>query len=313
MKSQKPQPKPAAPTPAALPAPVPAAPAAPSVPLGGLLVPCAEDDVLVAQFKRYVSLRDKLCEDTDYIWSVAYVGPTGDEDRKFFSRREKAEAFLAAVRERKLEGELEKKLKKSGVLKLAKAFSISQEVIEEVLDRAAGTAHYKVRASAPNGQFAVRSGSCDRNERGKKNAPFDTIMATALTRAADRAIMALLGGETTAEEFEGGDEPEDVKPAPVQEPVEPVGPPMSHDEALASIDARFAHSPAANPDTPRMRYTRALYKAAGALYGNDADKRIHATIKARYGVDSVTKLTDEQFREIAEGVTALARKMGKLK
>lgn len=263
-----------------------------------LLVPCAEDDVLVAQFRRYVSLRDKLCEDSDYVWSVSFRVTGGDEDRRFFPRRDQAEKFAETMKGKAEVVALEKKVRKSGVLKLAKAFGVSQEILEERLDREQGVAYYRARAVGPNGQYAVRTGTADRHERGKSRASFDTIMAIALTRAMCRAIMALLGGETTAEEYEDG--------------VDPLPPEMTHGEALARINEHFAGSKGAAPDSPRNRMLRSLYGAATALYGRDADRKIHATIQARYNVSSVTDLSEEKLKELTDGVMGLARKEGKL-
>jgi hypothetical protein len=218
----KPAPKPAQPlapssAPTAPPATALSAAPGPVRVQATLLAPVAEDAELVAQFKRYVELKDKLLEDTDYIWSVRWQ--IGDqEDSKFFKRRAQAEAWAEGLRRKGIEPELEKKIKKSGCMKLGKAFGISDWPVEEMLDRTAGIAYYKVRAEAPNGQYKERTGTCDRTEKGKAKASFDTIMATALTRAADRAIMALLGGETTAEEFEEvvdeGDKDTTQPPAP---------------------------------------------------------------------------------------------------
>lgn len=165
-----------------------------------LLQPAASDDDLVEAFKRYVALKEKLLENDDYVWIVFYK--IGDkEERKFFPHREEAEAFAKQLEERKIKARLEKKVKKSGCLKLGKAFSISTSIIEAASDNATYF-YFKVRASAPNGQSMERTGRCDRAEKGRRESPLDHMEATAMTRASNRAIMALLGGEVTAEELE---------------------------------------------------------------------------------------------------------------
>jgi hypothetical protein len=196
-----------------------------------LLAPVDTDENLAAEFKRYIALKDKLLEDTDYMWSVRWT--MGDqEEMKSFKSRIKAETWADGLRKKGFETELEKKIKKSGCMKLGKAFGISDFPIEESLDRVVGSAYYKVRAEAPNGQFKERTGACDRAEKGKQKAPFDTIMATALTRAADRAIMALLGGETTAEEFEGVDVDALVTRTVAKDAATPTPPPPQDDKTI---------------------------------------------------------------------------------
>lgn len=180
---------------------------------GGLLLPVADEETLIESFKRYVALKDKLLEESDYVWFAVYSAGQKTE-RDGFPRREEAEKKITNLRAKGIPSDLEKRVKKSGCLKLGKAFGISTEIISERIDREKGYAEYTVRATAPNGQSKDKTGSSDRAERGKASAPFDTIMATANTRAEDRALMALLGGETTAEEFEsGGETPPPTEPS----------------------------------------------------------------------------------------------------
>lgn len=166
----------------------------------GLIVPVASDEALVESFKRYQALKEKLLDESDYTWFCVYK-VTDKVKRKGSPKRTEAEADITAFRARGMTADLEKKMKKSGVYKLSKAFGISTVVIEKDLNRDKGYAFYLVRATAPNGQSRERSGSCDRSEAGRHEGAFDHVDAIALTRAEDRAIMALLGGENTAEEF----------------------------------------------------------------------------------------------------------------
>lgn len=173
---------------------------------GGLLLPVADEETLIESFKRYIALKDKLLEESDYVWFAVYNAGQKTE-RDGFGKRADAEKKIENLRAKGIPADLEKRVKKSGCLKLGKAFGISTEILSEKIDREKGYAEYTVRATAPNGQAKDKTGSSDRAEKGKASVPFDTIMATAVTRAEDRALMALLGGETTAEEFEGGSEP----------------------------------------------------------------------------------------------------------
>ena len=94
-----------------------------------------------------------------------------------------------------------------------------------------------IEDTAPNGQFRDRIGSCDRKEKGRKDGPFDNIAATANTRAEDRAIMALVGGENTSEEFEeDGVEGKEAEKAP---PSTPLAPPKTEKERLREIDKKL--------------------------------------------------------------------------
>ena len=156
---------------------------------------------LKAAFQEYLRLKEELLEETDYTWFTRYSMMGGKEELKGHRTREMAEQAAASLQAKKIKVELEKKVKKSGAMKLSKAFAISTKIIEDRIDPEACRAWYKVRAEAPNGQFVERSGYCDARERGKAGVSFDIVDATALTRATDRAILSLLGGENAAEEF----------------------------------------------------------------------------------------------------------------
>lgn len=258
-----------------------------------LLQPAASDDDLVAAFRRYNDLKEKLLEADDYVWTVVYKAGE-KEDRKFCGSREEAEAFAKQLTERGIKARLEKKVKKSGCLKLGKAFSISTEITERVPTISAEPAltafFFKVRASAPNGQSQERTGRCDRGEKGRKDSPLDHMEATALTRATNRAIMSLLGGETTAEELEeipqadvarvssseppkaatGGRDVAAKHSADAPDPAEESlgeyerAQMPTHDERLKEIDAKFVGAkPAREYRTGLMRKMFAMAKSMG--------------------------------------------------
>lgn len=113
--------------------------------------------------------------------------------------------------------------KKSGWRKIATAFNLSTEVVEERSEQIGKTFvwHFTVKATAPNGRYTVGVGSCDAFEKAKladgKYQRYDkwakryveatpnsvhNIRSTAETRAVNRAISDLVGaGEVSAEEI----------------------------------------------------------------------------------------------------------------
>lgn len=220
-----------------------AAPEAPAT----LISPVASDEVLVENFKRYIALRDKLLEEHDYIWNVAYKIGATKEDKKFFKTRKEAEPFAKALREKGIKADLEKKVKKSGCLKLKKAFGISIEILS--VEEKGNGVKYTVRATAPNGQKEERTGRCDRQERGRQTSPFDHIDSIALTRATNRATLALLGGETSAEEWEENVEVEELPKPKTEAPKPPTS-----EEIKQQVDEKFAGEKAAKPVDHRKRF-----------------------------------------------------------
>lgn len=98
--------------------------------------------------------------------------------------------------------------KKSGWRKIATAFNISDELISQdrqPLDDGEVRYQVTVRASAPNGRTSIGVGMCSSLESGKslnkKNNKEHDILGTAHTRAKNRAISDLLGGEVSYEEM----------------------------------------------------------------------------------------------------------------
>ena len=94
--------------------------------------------------------------------------------------------------------------KKSAWRKLARAFSISDEIIKEEheVNEKYEVWRIYVRASSANGRSVIGVGSCSSRERVFAHIDHD-LYATAHTRAKNRAISDILGsGETSAEEIE---------------------------------------------------------------------------------------------------------------
>ena len=114
-------------------------------------------------------------------------------------------------------------LKKSYWRKVATFFNLTTEVIEERQEQVGKTLvwHFTIKAIAPNGRFAIGTGSCDAYEKAQimqgeymnynkwkkewfpaKPNSIHNIRTTAETRATNRAISNLLGGgEVSAEEI----------------------------------------------------------------------------------------------------------------
>lgn len=93
--------------------------------------------------------------------------------------------------------------KKSYWRKLATFFNLSVDVIEEREEKLDGNIiyYFTCKATAPNGRFAIGSGSCDLLEKGRRNTIHNT-RGTAETRAFNRAVSNLVGGgEVSAEEM----------------------------------------------------------------------------------------------------------------
>jgi len=96
--------------------------------------------------------------------------------------------------------------KKSYWRKLATFFNLSVEVVEERQEKLPDgnvVFHFTCKATAPNGRYAIGTGTCDLMEKGYRNT-IHNARSTAETRAFNRAVSNLVGGgEVSAEEMEG--------------------------------------------------------------------------------------------------------------
>ena len=102
--------------------------------------------------------------------------------------------------------------KKSAWQKLARAFNVDTSIVDRELERTKTgriqEAYYCVRATLPNGRSVESDAICSRHEKGKANISDHSIMATAKTRATNRAIAELIGaGETSSEEMTADNRP----------------------------------------------------------------------------------------------------------
>lgn len=120
---------------------------------------------------------------------------------------------------------LQPKKKKSAWRKLARAFNISDDIVDEKVIRDEChriiSAKFIVKATLPNGRYGMGVGDCSIYDKVKKDdvkepTPFELrkrfnnaehdVLTTAHTRAKSRAISDLVGGgEVSAEELGGSD------------------------------------------------------------------------------------------------------------
>ena len=119
--------------------------------------------------------------------------------------------------------------KKSAWQKLSRALNVDTAIVNRELVRTntgrVKEAYYCISASLPNGRRVESDALCSRTENGKDKVSDHTIMATAKTRATNRAISELIGaGEVSAEEldqsFDKSNSHDDVIEAEVEEIVE---------------------------------------------------------------------------------------------
>lgn len=129
--------------------------------------------------------------------------------------------------------------KKSAWRKLATAFNISDDIVEEEIIRDEChriiSAKFVVKATLPNGRYGMGIGDCSIYDKIKKDdvnepSPFELrkrfsnaehdIIGTAHTRAKSRAISDLIGsGEVSAEEISGSGKPKKpMKPTAPSKP-----------------------------------------------------------------------------------------------
>lgn len=96
--------------------------------------------------------------------------------------------------------------KKTAWQKLSRAFNVDTRIVEKEFLRtktgAIKEAYYCVRASLPNGRSVESDALCSRSEKGRNKVSDHTIIATAKTRATNRAISELIGaGEVSSDEM----------------------------------------------------------------------------------------------------------------
>jgi len=241
------------------------------VPIGqeqaGLVKPVMSVEQAVEIWEQYQSLKERLLTDDDYIYYVHYMAKVQGrlkERSTGFKRKELAEAFA-----QKVNGYIEKRIKKSGARKLARFFGLTLGRVDEKIERLSDQLYvvsFTIEIFHPHGTRMVGVGSCSSDEYDS----YHDVRATAFTRALNRAILDLVGfGEVSAEEVEKGGEFSTVD----EEPSSPPSPP------------------------PSKRYS-AFWAKAREL-GADQEK-VHALIRERLSKVSVKELTDAEMQLVLE-------------
>lgn len=121
-------------------------------------------------------------------------------------------------------------VKKSGWRRLARAFVLSTEIIDKKVvrddDGRVQAAEFVVRASHPNGAYMEAWGGCDIYEKNKRFDKGQDVVATAQTRATNRAISDLIaGGEVSADEMSTGGKPYSTSTQTQTQPAQSSPPP----------------------------------------------------------------------------------------
>jgi len=190
-------------------------------------------------------------------------------------------------------------IRKSGVLKLAFAFNISTEILDErrAVDAEYACWHVRVRATAPNGRFVDDVGSCSEIENNRAVTEAN-MRHTAQTRAYNRAVLKLVGlGDVTAEEYEA--EAATAQPTAAQKQKQPPK------QAAANQERRIS---AAQVKLVHARWHALARKQMGENYQANRESISNALtvyLGAQFGVQAVEALPanrrDQILAEIAAG------------
>jgi hypothetical protein len=272
--------------------------------IGEVLLPSSSDEKILKAFERYQELKKRLLENEDYTHFVKWQLGDGKPQTKGFALLADAEKHAADMKKKGFSVTQERRIKKSGVLKLSKAFCVSTEILSETLIGTSGIT-YRVRATAPNGQSQERTGSCDRGERGRDGSPWDHIVAIALTRACNRSSMALLGGESTAEEFVDDDAPAEAKPVKSTVVEEKRPEQKTEAEIKADLDKAFSDKKPAAPTNERNELLKRLFGAAKRA--GMSDEKLRIQMENAYKVKSTKDLPLVDLEGFTKGIEEYER------
>lgn len=199
-------------------------------------------------------------------------------------------------------GEKHRFPKKSAFRKLALAFNLSDDILEErteeIGDPPIKVWHFTVKATAPNGRYSIGVGSFSTDEREVAHDMHDP-RAMAHTRAKNRAISDLIaGGMLSAEEMIGVEE---YKAAP---PKRTSGPPSSG-RALAPTKESPGEAEIKSLRQQLHLKWEELQKADPSV----GDKK--EWLREQYKVESSIELSLQQIREaVAKVSTMLEERAG---
>jgi hypothetical protein len=218
---------------------------------------------------------------------------------KRFGEIEKAMLDEDDYQEFTREGKKHRFPKKSAFRKIALAFNLTDEILEERYetkgeDGKIGVWHFTVKATAPNNRSSVGVGSFSTDERDVAHSEHDG-RAMAHTRAKNRAISDLVaGGILSAEEILGIPEyktPPSYGKAPKAAPAKAPAKAETGEEALKKLRQQIA--------------------IEWAKTGKTTDER-KAWMKPEYSVESMTELNEEQLRDMLLKVQAMIPTFGDL-
>jgi hypothetical protein len=181
----------------------------------GFITPIATPTRLRAAFAEKQRLYAAILDETDYIYTVSFT-ENGRTKQNIYSRREDAEKAAKTYGV-----DIRASPKKSGIVKLASALGIEarRKMTRGLPDQADAAYSYVVYEATHKrtGRSEEGIGWCDRSERGGRISAHDVI-ATADTRAYNRAILRLAGfGDVSADEIVAGASLDDG-PAPQADP-----------------------------------------------------------------------------------------------
>ena len=152
--------------------------------------------------KIYQSSKIVEAEPVDQSAGLIQPAATGDEIAELYNKYDEIKSKIITDND-KMSMRGQTFTKKSGWRKIATAFNISDTIIKKERDEIPEGVKWtvEVEAVAPNGRRSHGIGMCDSAESGKSGTKEHDILATAHTRAKNRAISDLLGGEVSAEEM----------------------------------------------------------------------------------------------------------------
>ena len=221
---------------------------------------------------------------------------------------------------------MQPKKKKSAWRKLATAFNISDDIVEEEIIRDEChriiSAKFVVKATLPNGRYGMGVGDCSIYDKVKKDdekepTPFELrkrfnnaehdVLSTAHTRAKSRAISDLVGGgEVSAEELSGVDNVKPVKPS-VPKPNKPktkgktstmgMKPrtPKVEEEAI-EVEAKEVKSEKPNLKT-LVDTNQAIRLAVDELQANESTVNRNTIIDKLMDLWDMGKVTEDEYKE----------------
>lgn len=197
---------------------------------------------------------------------------------------------------------MQPKKKKSAWRKLARAFNISDDIVEEEIIRDEChriiSAKFVVKATLPNGRYGMGMGDCSIFDKVKKDdekepSPFELrkrfnnaehdVISTAHTRAKSRAISDLVGGgEVSAEELSGVD-------AGGIKPKKPVKPKPGKPKSKVPNSSTMGNKPKAPsaPSKPKPEVEEAIEVEAKPVNKPNLATIINSNTTIRAAVDEI--------------------------